>query len=93
MFLSAYTDNEFDVAVLMEEAESKAQALERNADLEDELGRANERIQELEVSHRFKLTKKDVYFQVDFDHFGIERCFLCSLGSSENWLKPKTKPS
>ena len=34
----------------MEEAESKAQALERVADLEDELGRANERLQELEVS-------------------------------------------
>ena len=39
----------------MEEAESKAQALERVADLEDELGRANERLQELEVSvHVFK---------------------------------------
>jgi hypothetical protein len=34
----------------MEEAESKAQALERVADLEDEVGRANEKIQELEVS-------------------------------------------
>jgi len=50
LFLLAYTDNEFDVAVLMEEAESKAQALERVADLEDELGRTNERLQELEVS-------------------------------------------
>ena len=46
---SAYTDNEFDVAALMEEAESKAVALERVADLEDELGRVNERLQELEV--------------------------------------------
>ena len=34
----------------MEEAESKAMALERVADLEDELGRLNERLQELEVS-------------------------------------------
>ena len=33
----------------MEEAESKAVALERVADLEDELGRVNERLQELEV--------------------------------------------
>ena len=47
---SAYTDNEFDVAVLMEEADSKAITLERNADLEDEVGRLNERLQELEVS-------------------------------------------
>jgi hypothetical protein len=38
------------VAVLMEEADSKAITLERNADLEDEVGRLNERLQELEVS-------------------------------------------
>jgi hypothetical protein len=48
--VAAYTDNEFDVAVLMEEADSKALALERVADLEDELGRVNERLQELEVT-------------------------------------------
>jgi hypothetical protein len=34
----------------MEEADSKAITLERNADLEDEVGRLNERLQELEVS-------------------------------------------
>ncbi len=33
----------------MEEAESKALALERVAELEDDLGRVNERLQELEV--------------------------------------------
>ena len=49
MTISAYTDNEFDVAALMEEAEAKAMALERVADLEDDLGRVNERLQELEV--------------------------------------------
>ncbi len=38
------------MAVLMEEADSKAITLERNADLEDEVGRLNERLQELEVS-------------------------------------------
>ena len=37
----------------MEEAESKAVALERVADLEDELGRVNERLQELEVNSFF----------------------------------------
>lgn len=47
-FFSAYTDNEFDVAVLMEEAETKADALERMAELEDELGRTKELYQELE---------------------------------------------
>ena len=53
----AYTDNEFDVAVLMEEADSKALALERVADLEDEVGRVNERLQELEVTcQKLKLT-------------------------------------
>jgi hypothetical protein len=49
MFCAAYTDNEFDVAVLMEEADAKGLALERVADLEDEVGRLNERLQELEV--------------------------------------------
>ena len=47
--ISAYTDNEFDVAVLMEEAETKADAIERVADLEDELGRTKELLQEFEV--------------------------------------------
>jgi hypothetical protein len=49
MFCAAYTDTEFDVAVLMEEADAKGLALERVADLEDEVGRLNERLQELEV--------------------------------------------
>ncbi len=49
-FFKAYTDNEFDVAALMEEADLKAQAFERVNDLEDEVGRLNEKIQELEVT-------------------------------------------
>ena len=41
----------------MEEADSKALALERVADLEDEVGRVNERLQELEVTcQKLKLT-------------------------------------
>ena len=47
--ISAYTDNEFDVAVLMEEAETKADAIERVNELEDELGRTKELFSELEV--------------------------------------------
>ena len=47
--ISAYVDNEFDIAVLMEEAEEKVAAMERVADLEDEIGRLNETMQELEV--------------------------------------------
>ena len=48
--ISAYVDNEFDIAVLMEEAEEKVAAMERVADLEDEVGRLNETMQELEVN-------------------------------------------
>ena len=47
--ISAYVDNEFDISVLMEEAEEKVAAMERVADLEDEIGRLNETMQELEV--------------------------------------------
>ena len=48
--ISAYIDNEFDVAALMEEADTKGVALERVAELEDEVGRLNETMQELEVA-------------------------------------------
>ena len=47
--ISAYLDNEFDVGVLMEDAETKTAAVERVAEVEDELGRVNELLQELEV--------------------------------------------
>eukprot|EP00094_Tigriopus_californicus_P001997 TCALIF_01924-PB protein Name:"Similar to CG32138 Formin-like protein CG32138 (Drosophila melanogaster)" AED:0.27 eAED:0.27 QI:0/0.5/0.14/1/0.5/0.42/7/0/998 len=46
--ISAYLDNEFDVSALMEEADTKNAALERVHDLEEELGRLNELLQELE---------------------------------------------
>merc|ERR1711971_808133 len=42
--ISAYVDNEFNVAELMEEAELKGQAMEQVADLEEELGRVSERL-------------------------------------------------
>ena len=47
--ISAYVDNEFDVAALMEEAESKQAALDQIQDLEEELGRVSERLSEVEL--------------------------------------------
>lgn len=47
MFL-AYIDNELDVAFFMEESETKADAMDRVTDLEDELGRTKELLQDFE---------------------------------------------
>ncbi|XP_039753199.1 formin-like protein isoform X2 [Pararge aegeria] len=46
--ISAYLDNVFDVAALMEDSETKTAALEKVNDLEDELGHAHERLAALE---------------------------------------------
>ncbi|XP_014252298.1 formin-like protein CG32138 isoform X2 [Cimex lectularius] len=46
--ISAYLDNVFDVAALMEDSETKTTALEKVADLEDELGHAHGRFSQLE---------------------------------------------
>lgn len=46
--ISAYLDNVFDVAALMEDSETKTSALEKVAELEDELGQAHDRLQEIE---------------------------------------------
>ncbi|KAI5710086.1 hypothetical protein M8J75_005541 [Diaphorina citri] len=46
--ISAYLDNVFDVAALMEDSETKTAALEKVAELEDELGHAHERLAEFE---------------------------------------------
>ncbi|KAF6209241.1 hypothetical protein GE061_014986 [Apolygus lucorum] len=46
--ISAYLDNVFDVAALMEDSETKTAALEKVADLEDELGHAHNRLGQLE---------------------------------------------
>lgn len=40
--ISAYFDNIFDVAALMEDSETKTAALEKVAELEDELGHVRE---------------------------------------------------
>lgn len=39
--ISAYLDNVFDVAALMEDSETKTAALEKVTELEDELGQVN----------------------------------------------------
>lgn len=46
--ISAYLDNVFDVAVLMEDSETKTAALERVQDMEDDLGRTLENLSEME---------------------------------------------
>lgn len=46
--ISAYLDNVFDVAALMEDSETKTAALEKVNELEDELGHANERMAVIE---------------------------------------------
>ncbi|CAG4959124.1 unnamed protein product [Parnassius apollo] len=46
--ISAYLDNVFDVAALMEDSETKTAALEKVNELEEELGHAHERLAALE---------------------------------------------
>ena len=73
--ISAYVDNEFDIAVLMEEAEEKVAAMERVADLEDELGRLNETMQELEVD---AMAKQVVHSRIhSFNSFIMS--FICAI--------------
>lgn len=45
--ISAYLDNVFDVAALMEDSETKTAALEKVSELEDELGQAHDRVNEI----------------------------------------------
>lgn len=44
----AYLDNMIDVAALLEDSETKTEAMEKAAELEDEVCRVNERLQEVE---------------------------------------------
>nr|XP_015839272.1 PREDICTED: formin-like protein CG32138 isoform X2 [Tribolium castaneum] len=46
--ISAYLDNVFDVAALMEDSETKTAALEKVAEMEDELAQLHEKIQDIE---------------------------------------------
>ncbi len=43
--------------------------------------------------HRFRLTNRDDYFWVDFDHFfESSNIFGGICGSIGNWLEPRTEP-
>lgn len=53
--ISAYLDNVFDVAALMEDSETKTAALERITELEDDLGRANDKISDVEREAAFSV--------------------------------------
>lgn len=55
--ISAYLDNVFDVAALMEDSETKTAALERVQELEDDLGRALDSLAENERHFMFKLAE------------------------------------
>ncbi|XP_025160296.1 formin-like protein CG32138 isoform X1 [Harpegnathos saltator] len=55
--ISAYLDNVFDVAALMEDSETKTAALEKVAELEDELGHAHDRMAEIERESLAKLAE------------------------------------
>lgn len=55
--ISAYLDNVFDVAALMEDSETKTAALERVQELEDDLSRVLERLSENERHFMFKLAE------------------------------------
>ncbi|MPC19600.1 Formin-like protein [Portunus trituberculatus] len=55
--ISAYLDNVFDVAALMEDSETKTAALERVAELEDELALMAEKMSEMEAESLAKMVE------------------------------------
>ncbi|XP_063708357.1 formin-like protein [Culicoides brevitarsis] len=57
--ISAYLDNVFDVAALMEDSETKTAALERVNELEDDLSRAKDRIEDLEREMLYRIGELD----------------------------------
>lgn len=61
--ISAYLDNVLDVGALMEDSITKTSALERINELEDELGRANERITEIERESGFQMANMQTELQ------------------------------
>lgn len=58
--ISAYLDNVFDVNSLMEDSETKTAALEKVAELEDELGHAHDRLMELESESLAKISELEL---------------------------------
>lgn len=67
--ISAYLDNVFVVAALMEDSETKTAALERVQELEDDLGRTLDRIAQLERDFMFKLAE----LESELNHVRNER--------------------
>lgn len=61
--IQAYLDNYFDVGQLLEDSETKQQAITKVSELEEQLGAVNERVQELENGGVGKLgTGEDINF-------------------------------
>lgn len=67
--ISAYLDNVFDVSALMEDSITKTAALERINELEDDLGRASDRIAEIERETAFNMAN----LQTDLQRIRMER--------------------
>lgn len=67
--ISAYLDNVFDVSALMEDSITKTAALERINELEDDLGRAGDRIAEIEREAAFNIAN----FQTELQRIRQER--------------------
>lgn len=61
--ISAYLDNVFDVSSLMEDSITKTAALERINELEDDLGRASDRIAEIEREAAFNIANLQTELQ------------------------------
>lgn len=61
--ISAYLDNVFDVSALMEDSITKTAALERINELEDDLGRASDRIAEIERDAAFNIANLQTQLQ------------------------------
>ena len=57
--ISAYLDNVFDVAGLMEDSETKSAAIEKVSDLEDELSQVKEMYQKLEIDSLASLVEME----------------------------------
>ncbi|CAF3845720.1 unnamed protein product [Rotaria sp. Silwood1] len=55
--IHAFLDNYFDVGQLLEDSETKQQAIAKVSELEEQLGIANERVQELENGNLTKITE------------------------------------
>lgn len=62
--ISAYLDNVFDVSALMEDSITKTAALEKITELEDDLGRASDRIAEIEREAAFNIANLQTELQM-----------------------------